>query len=79
MGKVVGWNPTNQNLMPGDIMVTHCTGRAYRLYTNKQGMAYRGGVLSMREIKRDGMKARCRDGALVWVPESEYNPDDDKG
>jgi len=66
-GKILPYDPWNFNAEPGDIMVAVFSGRAWRLY-EPPGQAAKAGELSMRELKKPGMKAILEDGKLKWIP-----------
>lgn len=63
---VLRYNPWNFDAEPGDIMVSH-DGRAWRLYESNGRQKAAAGELSMRELKRKGMKATIENNKLAWV------------
>lgn len=66
-GRVLAYNPWNRDAEPGDIMVSE--GRAWRLYTRKDGPRACAGELSMRELKKQGYIAYKEVGnetGLIW-------------
>jgi hypothetical protein len=66
---VFGFNPWNDAIEPGDLLVNSITGKLFRA-TESTGRDKRdSGELTPREIKppHDGLKAKIYLGEVYWV------------